>query len=124
MNASQRFREDMADATPQTPQGETPHYQNGFLDRATKIARRNPLVIADLNSDKEALALFAHVLKGRTLGEFFAAVGLSKAQALRMTAEQIEAFTANAENNALDDPNGPPSAWKAKVPEIPQFLYV
>jgi hypothetical protein len=124
MNASERFAEDMRDATPQTPQGETPHYQNGYLDRATKIARRNPLVIADMNADKEALALFAHVLKGRTLGEFFAAVGLSKPQALRMTAKEIEDFTANAENNALDDPNGPPSAWKAKVTEVPQFLYV
>jgi|SRR5665213_4287476 len=80
--------------------------QNDVLDLQMRYARKNPIKAIDMEADDLFRAQVAHVLHGRTLMQFVAQVGLSRAQAMSMSKEQIACFTADADERESQSDNG------------------
>jgi hypothetical protein len=77
---------------------------NDFLDRQMKAARKTPIKTNNLDEDDSFRSRVAHVLRGRSLKEFVAEIGLGPQQSLTMTPEEITNFVALAEARQHDDP--------------------
>jgi len=80
-------------------------------------ARKFPVKTVDLEENDSFRARVSHVLKGRSLREFVAEIGLGPMQAMGMSAQEIENFTEVAETRLIDDPDAP-SVWNRanKIP--------
>ena len=87
---------------------------NDMLDLQMKYARKNPVKTVDLEENNSFRLRVAHVLRGRSLKEFVAEVGLGPQQSLSMSAAEITAFVDEIERQQADSPYAP-SAWKPKT---------